>query len=377
MRGVFVSHTGNFDGAAGGTQICSQEYFETIGAAGCSLTLKLLDLDRRLGVRIKKKIITSPFEFIAPPAQIAELTRSIAALDPDFVFLNQVNLAGLARTIRRCGANRPRIVLLSHGLESTDLLHFIRLQDELPMTGHARPTSSLALGNVLIQEARLRRHVDAALVLSPLDAALESWLGPHPTLWVPRLVKDDRLNWKPTGNRFGFIGTINHPPNFEGLVTAITGLEAETQNHGFRIRIISSSKQAAEWLQRRFKTIDYLGPLSEPEAKAEAATWNAFLHPIFCGARGCSTKLAQAIGWGIPIVTTELGHRGYTWQEGSLVIGNTPQDFARQCISLLEPSSAGQAREEVLRVMATSPGKETIVRRISDFLRCLCEPSPI
>lgn len=372
LRGMLVSHRGHFEGGRGGTQICSHEYADTIAAAGVDLTLHLIDLDSRLSTRLRKRLVSSAYEHaVAPPAQIAELKRAVAAAKPDLVLLNQVNLAGLAAELRPLLHTGAKVILLSHGLESTDLLHHIRARDELPLSGRIRPTPALALGGTLIKETQLRRHVDGVLVLSPFDAALEAWLGPHRIEWLPRIVPDQRLDWRPTGDRLGYLGTIDHAPNFEGLVQAIealNALEAHTGVAAPRIRVIGGPRHSGEWLQKRFACIDYLGPLPDAEARAEAASWNAFLHPIFCAARGCSTKLAGAIGWGLPIVTTELGHRGYVWREGGLSIGNTPPEFAARCLEIVRPEVSQRARADVLRVLASSPTKAEVAGRIAAFL---------
>jgi hypothetical protein len=95
--------------------------------------------------------------------------------------------------------------------------------------------------------------------------------------------------------------------------------------------------------------------LDDPDLREEARTWNGFLHPIFCHPRGCSTKLATAIAWGIPIVTTSPGRRGYTWKTGSLLLAETPDDFASLCVDLLDRRRAEEARHGVVQIAASSP----------------------
>ena len=377
LSGLLVSHRGNFEGNRGGTQICSEEYLETIRAAGVETHLHLLDHDSRISTRLRRRIVSSStYDHVAPPAQIEELRRVVAETKPEYVFLNQVNLAGLAPDLRPGLGVGGKIILLSHGLESTDLLHHIRVSRELPLTGRIRPTPAMALGTALLKETMLRRHVDGVLVLSPFDAALESWLGSHKIEWVPRLVPDQRLDWRPSGDRLGYLGTIDHAPNFEGLVQAVEALEALKPQARPRIRVIGGPRHSGEWLQRKYASIDYLGPLPDAAAQVEVATWSAFLHPIFCAARGCSTKLAGAIGWGLPIVTTELGHRGYAWREGALSIGHTPAEFAARCVEALDPQAAARTRDGVLRVLASAPAKDDVARRIATFLASLRPEKP-
>ncbi len=43
-------------------------------------------------------------------------------------------------------------------------------------------------------------------------------------------------------------------------------------------------------------------------------------------------KLAKAIGWGLPIITTQAGRRGYDWRTGNLLV--TPDD-AKSFVNIL------------------------------------------
>jgi hypothetical protein len=114
--------------------------------------------------------------------------------------------------------------------------------------------------------------------------------------------------------------------------------------------------------------VDYLGSLDEAELRDEATTWNTFLHPIFCNARGCSTKLAIAMAWHIPIVTTSIGHRGYRWTRGSLVLAETPAAFASRCLELLEPARAEEARHQVSLIAGSSPSLSEVAGAMRELL---------
>jgi hypothetical protein len=81
-------------------------------------------------------------------------------------------------------------------------------------------------------------------------------------------------------------------------------------------------------LARRHGFVDYLGPLNDDALRAEAATWCCFVNPIFVYSKGCSTKLAVALGWGLPIATTRYGARGYLWDEGAIPLADDPTELA-------------------------------------------------
>jgi hypothetical protein len=84
------------------------------------------------------------------------------------------------------------------------------------------------------------------------------------------------------------------------------------------VRVVGGPQELGRWLADKYGTVDYLGTLDDAALAVEAATWNVFIHPIFCLPRGCSTKLAIGIAWQIPIVTTAEGRRGYLWDHGTM-----------------------------------------------------------
>ncbi|MCP4309294.1 MAG: glycosyltransferase [bacterium] len=288
---------------------------------------------------------------------------------PDFVFLNQVALAPIASRLKRRLPSASRIVLLSHGLESTDLLHTIRLRSRLPLSGRVRPTSSVALGGAILAENKSRSDVDLVLSLSPFDQELERWIGARRVAWIPRSIISNPLRWVPNGDRLGFVGTLDHAPNLEGLVLALDALRSEPNNA--RLRVVGGPDHVGRWLADRYACVDYLGTLDDTALEDEAATWNAFIHPVFCQARGCSTKLATALGWQIPIVTTTVGHRGYEWHSGSLVVADDPKGFAERCISMLGGDEARIAQRGVVEVARSSPSIEQNAARLRDVLATL------
>lgn len=366
MRGIFVSYRDFLKGGGGGVQICTREYVDAIEAAGIGLTPCPFDGDRRLSTRIGRRLTSSPYFRPAEPGLVDRLANMSADTAPDVIFLNQVALAVYAPQIKARIPN-ARLVLLSHGLESTDLLHLVRLRKTLPLSGRIRPNATVALGSALADESGARTHVDLVFALSPFDADLERWIGARRVTFLPRIVTPAPLAWRPTGQRVGFLGTLDHAPNLEGLVRVLEALDAIDAG-GCKVRVIGGSPSIGRWLAARFPRVDYLGPLADDEVCAEAATWNAFLHPIFCQARGCSTKLATAIAWEIPIVTTTQGYRGYEWRSGELTVADEPRLFAEQVVRLLDPEAARAARSGVSSVARTSPVLAEIASRIAASL---------
>jgi hypothetical protein len=367
LRGLFVSYRAFLDGAQGGVQACTGEYIEVITAAGIELGIIPFDGDRRLSTRLLRRFDSSPYLRPVESPLFETIGLELGRKPIDFIFLNQASLAPIAQRLRGLASQSTSIILLSHGLESTDLLHLLRLRHKLPLNTRVRPSADTAMGRALRIESSSREHVDAVLTLSPFDVEAERWIGARRVEWLPRVITAAPLDWRPSGLRLGYVGTLDHAPNLEGLVMVLdefSGAFARPPN----IRVVSGSTRIGAWLASRYPFVDYLGGLDADGLTGEAASWSGFLNPIFCSPRGCSTKLATAIGWQIPIVTTPQGRRGYQWRKGSLLEAENPEGFAHHAMALFDPEFAAAARVEVGHLRASSPTLSEVAARLRRFL---------
>jgi hypothetical protein len=364
LRALFVSYATHLGRGGGGVQKCSTEYLSALRSAGVSVDVVPVDSDRRLWVRAARRLHTSPFFKPIGRDDLAKIRDRLA--DVDILLLNQVALAGALDEIGPPGSG-PARVLFSHGCEITDMVHTARLRHRLPLEARLRPTPSLALGSVLADEARTRSLVDGVVAISPFDAECEVWLGTKRVIWLPRTVKSVPLDWAPTKGRFGYVGTLNHAPNLEGLVSVLDAL-VESAVSDISLRIVGGPTHVGRDLARRYPAVAYLGRLENDALRAEAATWTAFLNPIFCLPRGCSTKLATALAWHIPVVTTTQGRRGYVWRNGTVIEANSAKGFVSQMRQLLSADVANEARLQTIAVAQSSPAIEEIASTLGAFL---------
>ena len=193
-----------------------------------------------------ERCFTSPYFRPAEPSVFDAMARLLAERQPRFVFLNQVALAALVPDLRPLLNTGCKIILLSHGLESTDLLHLIRLRRRLPLSGRVRPTPAIALGHSILMESNFRKQIDLVCALSPFDAEIERWVGAARVGWLPRTIEPDPLEWRPIGERLGFLGTLDHAPNLEGLVNVLDSLICrETGSTRIRIVVVPSNWKMA------------------------------------------------------------------------------------------------------------------------------------
>jgi Glycosyl transferases group 1 len=318
-------------------------------------------------VRIRRKLCPRPYADRVP-AEVVESVVSVAErTGAEFVFLNLVDLAPIARSLKEKLAKQVKIVLLSHGLESVDYLHAIRVRNGSTAVANTNKFERDTLARQLISECSQRQFIDRVFCLAPFEVEIERWLGARDVSWLPRTIPSNPLKWSPVPSRVGFVGALDHPPNAEGLKLFASALSEVAQRQAI-LRVVGGPAQYGAELSRAFPIIEYLGPLSKDELEQEASTWSCFVNPIFCYARGCSTKLAVGLGWGIPVVTTPAGCRGYCWREGTLAIADTPEAVAKLAIRMLDPEYRLQAQREILRIVESAPSLMDVAAKAREAL---------
>lgn len=366
LPALFVHYEGTLRDSGGGVQICTQEYGATLRAAGFHLRYVEIKNDRRPLTRIRRRLSPRPYANAFIPDEVA---RNMAdALDENlhYIFINQAVLRPLGKLIRKRLAGDYEVVLLSHGLQSVDFLHQLRSESS-PAFENTTKAEMIMLARQLIEETRQSRYLDHIFCLAPFEVGIERWLGGKAVTYLPRTITRPPLLWQPIYGRMGYVGRLDHPPNKEGLISFLTALE-QLASDTVRLRLVGSPRRAGQAIAKRFAFVDYLGRLTDEQLRSEACSWNCFVHPVFCYAMGASTKLAVAIGWQIPVVTTSMGRRGYIWREGHMPIADTPQSLAKLALELTDPKEAQQVQLEISKIRKSSPTKTDIASRIRSAL---------
>ena len=366
-KAIFISSSSSLNGISGGQQICTQEYLNVLRHAGFELSIIEYDWDQRCLTRLFRKVFSKPYKYALPPNLLHDVLTRLQNSDTRFIFLNVVDLAPLAEKLRSYLSNNYRIILLSHGLASVDFLHEIRAKGEGDAFSQTNSSDTYKLAQQLIAECKQRKFIDFVFCLASFEAEIERWLGAKKVTWLPRTIIESPLDWTPNNQRLGFVGTVDHPPNSEGLILFLEAFQKIAPSN-VRFRLVGSPKRDAEKIAQRFPIVEYLGNLSDENLKKEASTWNCFIHPIFCYARGCSTKLAIAIGWQIPIVTTSAGCRGYSWASGSLPIAETPELLAKLALDMLTLEVAQAAQKEIRIIASSSPTLFDVAKKVRSSL---------
>jgi glycosyltransferase involved in cell wall biosynthesis len=364
-KAVFVSNATTLGETKGGPSICTREFISTLRECGFDLTILSFESDKSLPAKLKRRIFNQPYLNLVSNQTIQSVIETVRQGDYRWMFLNFWDAVVMAPRLRESLPN-VRIVHLSHGPESIDFLHELRSRDIYNPFASVTGFDEKRLSRQLIQECKQRLAVHDVICLSAVETEIERWLGAPRVTWLPRVVEPDLICWQPQKGRVGFVGSLEHPPNVEGLLHVLD--EIERRNLEIDVRLVGGPTTMGKQLEMKYRCATYCGRLPENELKSEAATWNCFLHPIFCFARGASTKLATGLAWGIPIVTTQAGIRGYQWDDGELQVAVSPSEFVDMVAVLLANSTERESsREMVIRVAKSSPSASSVALQMSRF----------
>jgi glycosyltransferase involved in cell wall biosynthesis len=139
--------------------------------------------------------------------------------------------------------------------------------------------------------------------------------------------------------RIGFIGTLKHAPNLDGLewfMAKVWPLILE-RNPKVRLRLVGAGTDGP--VGRNARNTDGLGWLSDPGD--EIATWSLMVVPVRMGG-GTRVKIAEGFGRNCPVVSTTLGAFGYEVEDGrEIFLADRPIEFADACLRVLADPNLG------------------------------------
>jgi len=364
---VFVSSANSLQNSPGGKQICTREYLETVEAAGFAPTIVDFTFRRDWSARIRRKLRPNPYRNALPDDLLPRIANAVGSTGAKWVFFNLTELTPLAEPLKQLQPGAG-IAVLSHGAESVDDFHSLRIKAAVTLKRSATIRERLKLADQLMDEAAARPFIDHMFVLAPFEAEYERWLGAPGVTWVPRQIVRKPLDWKPVQGRIGFVATLDHWPTIEALERWLPELATRVGDL-VRLRLVGGPEAEGRIFASRFPFIDFIGNLDEKALRAEASTWTCYPQPLFCWGRGCSTKLATALAWGVPVATTPQGIRGYSWKAGGVTLGETPADVAESSVRLaLDDEFRRAAKQAVDEAAATAPTLDEVARLIRSSL---------
>jgi glycosyltransferase involved in cell wall biosynthesis len=149
-----------------------------------------------------------------------------------------------------------------------------------------------------------------------------------------------------------FIGDFNYHPNSQAAEFFVTKVwpVIRAKVPAARLWLVGSNRQAKILAWNSHDGISVTGAVDSVTPYLERAMIS--IAPLLVGV-GTRLKILEALGVGLPVVTTTIGVEGIDARDGSdLLVADAPEDFAGQCIRLLEDGS--------LRARLAAAGKHLI-----------------
>jgi glycosyltransferase involved in cell wall biosynthesis len=166
--------------------------------------------------------------------------------------------------------------------------------------------------------------------------------------------------------QIGFVGTFKYPPNRDGVRWFIENTWSVILEKFPQARL----RLAGDAGQKYFsgQNIDVLGWV--PDMENEMANWSLAIVPVLIGG-GTRIKILEAFSRQCPVVSTSLGAHGHDVQSGrELLIGDSPNDFAQNCLRLLDNPAEGERLAENAFNKFLQNGKwETQARHVAEIVR--------
>jgi hypothetical protein len=348
----------------GGVQLCSQEFFHVIsGIREMQLDSYFVPYTKHLFRRAQIKAGLENYSSFNIQRDKKALFEYIRAHKTEIVFINMSSLVRYAKPIKQEFGDRVKIVLLSHGNHSGDFLHLISkpIREKMFL---GKWLDRIRLGNLIATESEYRvKWLDGVVALSETEKQIENWFGARKVSFLPRRLYSDFLDLQNKTGRIGFVGRLDHPPNLQGLSLLLE--EFNRKGHVPEFRLVGAPTKNGTDIQKQFPFVQYLGELSDRDLENELKTWAFFTNPVWWYSTGSSTKLARAISWGLPIITSTAGMRGYEWKSGSLLVADSPAEMVGSLIKeAYDPQRIDFWKEQTRLIARNGLGDEDLAARI-------------
>jgi len=329
QNAIFLTHKELLHSeVTGGVQLCSQEFHNAISACDdLELRNYFVPFTKNIPQRIQMKLGFEIYSMYDVAKDAPALLKYIETENISIVFINMASCVRYAKPIKEKFGDKVKTIVLSHGNHSGDFLHLIT--KPLKNTSFIRRIiNKIRLGYLIATETTYRvKYLDGVVAISETEKQIENWFGAKRVVFMPRKLYVDFVNYQPDLNRIGFVGRLDHPPNIQGIAILLDELmQLPMQN--LKLRLVGAPEEEGRKIAEKYNCIEYIGELSDKELEKEITSWSFFLNPVWWYSTGASTKLAKGISWGIPIITTTAGKRGYYWKAGNLLEADTPKEMA-------------------------------------------------
>lgn len=224
-------------------------------------------------------------------------------------------------------------------------------------------------------EAAECRRVDSVIAVSPQDAEyFRHEYGVRRSAHVPTGVDTDFFTPRDvTLRRDGamvFVGSMDWLPNEDGIcwfAEAILPRIVAAVPHATLTIVGRNPTKRVLALHNPARGVVVTG--SVPDVRPHVASAAVCIVPLRVGG-GTRLKIFEGMAMALPTVSTTIGAEGLPVENGEhLLIGDTPESFATQCIALLsDPQRAMQIGASAHVLVSTNFSWDGVARRFADLL---------
>jgi glycosyltransferase involved in cell wall biosynthesis len=281
---------------------------------------------------------------------VRRLAADILAFAPDIVQIEYLQLALPLRGVRRLrdrgdlGTRPPRLVLNSHELSSVPR----RRRAAVARAGVRRAWLELVAGAWERLQVDATRWADATLCVTPQDHDLLAALGGVNLHTVPLGVDTREVVYRPSAGtppRALFLGSFQHPPNRTAARILVEDVWPRLRPQLPDWELVLAGPGSDAFVAGLSSPPIGLRGLGYVEDLAELfGNCRLFLAPLTEGG-GIKIKILEALGRGLPVVTTPIGAEGITEaRDQTLWLAADIAAFPSQVLAAIEQPEEAQRR---------------------------------
>lgn len=216
-------------------------------------------------------------------------------------------------------------------------LHYVRLQRDADLTGSAKKKELAEYYKAL--ELNLAKLADTTICITDIEQTMLQKEGIKNTVVIPNIheiistVKDS-YSFSERKDLL-FIGSYAHEPNTDAVKWLCNEIMPIVWAHLPQIKIhLVGSNPTDQVLALQNQNIIVHGYVENLDEIFNSC--RLFVAPLRYGA-GMKGKIGQALSYGLPIVTTDIGAEGMSLEnEKQILLANTSQTFANAIIKLYQ-----------------------------------------
>lgn len=218
-------------------------------------------------------------------------------------------------------------------------LHFERLQREYDL----QPTAALKkdIEYFYNLETAIWQKVDVVLYPSQEEAQTVKKIAPaiNAACVCPYVYEnlDQFAQREPVqGNKIIFVAGFGHPPNTDAAVWFVKDVFPRIKAHQPDAMLyLIGSKPTDEVLKLKSASIIVTGYVTDEMLAEHYATARVAVVPLRFGA-GVKNKVVEAMAYGVPLITTEVGVQGLDGADKLIPVTSDPQQFSAAVCSVMD-----------------------------------------